>query len=619
MARALYRSHARWHPLETEVETEKVAPVVTHSARPRFIGPDGRWLFAWHHPARPDMRRGAAVVLCPPLGYDYICVYRTWRILAERLSALGFDAIRFDYDGTGDSAGDPEEPGRPEAWLRSIEDAITEARELAGSSMVALVGLRLGATLALQAAAARGGVDRLVLWSPFHSGRAYLHELKAFARLSRQDHVPENPEEPDIRAAGHVVTGQTAEALARWDLDALASSPAPRILIVDRDDLAVDSSIGDRLQTLGCQVTRIRPPGTVDMLAQSALAKVPEDALDAITDWLGDWRPQGTRPAACVEKAHAESPKVARGPGHHERALRFGPGDRLFGILTAPAGAASSAPAIVLLNTGCEYHVGPNRLYVPLAREWAARGHVVLRYDLGGIGDSAPPPGADENVVYPAHALDDVREAIALVRREAPGRQIIVAGLCSGGWLAFLAAREGLPVDAIVSVNPPLYLRDGSSGSRRLAEYDELGRYQRSMRDPGKWAKALRGRAAYGTFVRLAVAHLGREIAERVGVTFAGRPLEGLARDLEGIAGRGITSLFVFSRGDGGLDYFRLYARLALHRRIVRKRIRYSVVDGAGHTFRPAAAQRALRELLVEFVARVTRTSSELKTPNSKL
>ena len=47
--------------------------------------------------------------------------------------------------------------------------------------------------------------------------------------------------------------------------------------------------------------------------------------------------------------------------------------------------------------------MGPHRLYVPLARDWAARGHHVLRYDLGGIGDSAPPPGAADNIAYPAH------------------------------------------------------------------------------------------------------------------------------------------------------------------------------------------------------------------------
>ena len=163
------------------MQTETGALVATPAARPRFIGPDERYLFAWHHPARPEVRRDAAVLLCPPLGFDYICVYRTWRILAEQLASLGFDAIRFDYDGTGDSAGDLEEPGRPEAWLRSIERVIGEAQELTASGAVALLGLRLGATLALQAATARGGVDRLVLWSPFRSSRAYLRELKAFA------------------------------------------------------------------------------------------------------------------------------------------------------------------------------------------------------------------------------------------------------------------------------------------------------------------------------------------------------------------------------------------------------------------------------------------------------
>jgi alpha-beta hydrolase superfamily lysophospholipase len=589
------------------VQTETRTRHLTPAAQPRFIGLDERYLFAWHHPARPDVRRGAAVVLCPPLGFDYICVYRTWRILAERLAALGFDAIRFDYDGTGDSAGGPEDPDRPEAWVRSIERVMDEARELTASGAVALLGLRFGATLALHVAAARGGVDRLVLWSPFGSSRGFLRELKAFARLSREDHVPDATEGPDIHAAGYVVTRQTAEALARWNLDTLAVPPAHHVLLVDRDDVSVDAGLGDRLETLGSRVTRFRAAGTCDMLAQPALARVPEDALEAITDWLGDWRPPcargGAPPAPHSEEARATSSRVALGTGHDERAVRFGPGDRLFGIITAPACAAGAAPSIILLNSGCEYHVGPSRLYVPLAREWATRGHLVLRYDLGGVGDSAPPPGAAENDAFPAHALDDLREAIELVGKEAPGRPIIVVGLCSGAWLAFVAARERLPVAAIGCVNPALDLRDGSPANRRLVEHDEIRRYQRSLRDPIKWAKALRGRAAYGSFARIAGAHLSREIADRIWSLFGGHPLDGLARDLAGIAERGITSLFVFSRGDGSLDHFQLYASQALRRRKTRERIRRVVVDGAGHTFRPPAAQRALRELLNDFVS----------------
>src|SRR5258705_6760804 len=88
-------------------------------ARPGFIALDGRALFMWHHPPPSHLSRGAAIVLCPPLGYEYMSAYRTLRILADRLAAIGFDALRFDYDGTGNSAGDVEQPGRVDAWLQS--------------------------------------------------------------------------------------------------------------------------------------------------------------------------------------------------------------------------------------------------------------------------------------------------------------------------------------------------------------------------------------------------------------------------------------------------------------------------------------------------------------------
>ena len=148
-------------------------------------------------------------------------------------------------------------------------------------------------------------------------------------------------------------------------------------------------------------------------------------------------------------------------------------------------------------NTGIEYRVGSHRLYVPLARDLAARGHVVFRYDLGGIGDSAPPEGANENVAYPAHALDDLREAVGLVRDRAPGRKVFLVGLCSGAWHAFRAAREALQVDGIVSINPPLYLADRQSWTTRLsAQYQEGRNYRRKLRDSSSWLNALSGRSA---------------------------------------------------------------------------------------------------------------------------
>lgn len=567
-----------------------------------YVDDGDRYLFAWHHAPRPGKRRGAAVVLCAPLGSEYICVYRVWRVLAERLAENGFDVLRFDYEGTGESSGALEEPGRVEAWSGNIARISAEARKLARSADVALIGLRIGATLAFQAAAEMADVDRLVLWAPFRSGRAYVRELKAFSRLCWKDYIA--TEGPDILAAGYVLPGAVADAIERVNLDNIAVRPAARVLILDRDDRAFESAIGARFEALGSSVDRARPAGTAAMLEQPWMADVPHDALDAILSWLDGWKPTGRdagrRQARVAITRHA----VASRCGYKEQSVRFGPDDRLFGLVTVPDRVCDDAPALILLNTGLEYRVGPHRLYVPLARDLATRGHLVFRYDIGGIGDSLPPAKAEWNIPYPAHALDDVRAAIACVKRWAPQRRVIVAGLCSGAWHAFCAARDGLPIDAIVAVNAPLYLREGCSWAQRRAFEDREGRaYRRKLRDPASWRSALQGRSEYGRFAHFAAAYLKRKIADRLVGIFDGRRHDGLAAELNRIRARGVECLFVFSTGDAGLTYFEQHARPALRHKAIREHIKHMIVEGAGHSFSPPEAQQALQDILAAFIS----------------
>jgi alpha-beta hydrolase superfamily lysophospholipase len=584
--------------------TDPPAPE-TPMPRPHFIAHRGQHLFSWYHPARPSVRRGAAVVLCPALGGEYVRVYRVWRMLAGELADIGFDVVRFDYEGTGDSSGDCEEPDRVEAWLQNIERVAKEARDLSGSTEVALVGLRIGALLAAHGAAACGGVSRLVLWSPFRSGRAFVRELKALARLSGEDHIAKGEEGPDLIAAGYVLPGPIASSLERMNLDTLSTCPAREILLVDRDDRSADSWIAEHFETLGASVARCRPAGTSSMLNHAASLTTPRDALAAITSWFAGWQPDSAQRVRRAERT-AGTAESTHGSAYQERAVRFGPDGRLFGILSVPNGAGAGAPAIVLLNTGFEYHVGPHRAYVPLAREWSAKGHVILRYDLGGVGDSEAPRGAADNVAYPPHALDDAREAIAFVRKEAPNRPLIAAGLCSGAWHVFRAAREGLDVDAIVSVNAPLFLHDGVPSCRAWSESQQIETYRTALGDPARWAKAMWRPSSWTSFVQFAARYASQKARSLLGASFGGRLLDGLARDLNVISARGITTLFVFSRGESGLEYFQLHAGAALRLRRVRQHIRFVVVDGAGHTFTPPAAQQALRQLLIDFVLQQT-------------
>src|SRR5206468_1987528 len=126
----------------------------------------------------------------------------------------------------------------------------------------------------------------------------------------------------------------------------------------------------------------------------------------------------------------------------------------IYGVLSAPAAAPPSHRAILLLNAGAIHHIGPNRLYVTVARRWAAAGDRVLRLDITGIGENPPRPGEPDNVVYSPRALEDIHDAIVWLRRQPGVSDLRVVGLCSGAYHAIKSAAAGDPVSGIVSINP---------------------------------------------------------------------------------------------------------------------------------------------------------------------
>lgn len=146
---------------------------------PLFFGPRARGLFGWLHSPSSNAPHSWGVIFCNPLGYEYICAHRTMRAYADAAAAAGFASLRFDYDGTGDSAGSDEDPGRVDAWIRSIELAGEALRKIAGVENLVLVGVRAGALLAAEASRRLPGVKALALHAPVQSARAYLRELRA--------------------------------------------------------------------------------------------------------------------------------------------------------------------------------------------------------------------------------------------------------------------------------------------------------------------------------------------------------------------------------------------------------------------------------------------------------
>lgn len=108
--------------------------------------------------------------------------------------------------------------------------------------------------------------------------------------------------------------------------------------------------------------------------------------------------------------------------------VRFGPDDRLVGILSGGK-PASSAPILVLPNAGLVPRAGPFRLHVELAERLAAHGIRTFRFDTPGVGETARLKGCGEQKATIA-ALDHLAA-------HHGGERFVVGGVCSAadlGW-----------------------------------------------------------------------------------------------------------------------------------------------------------------------------------------
>lgn len=141
-----------------------------------FFGPPSSQLLGVYHPANSEKDRYQGIVMCYPFGQEYMRAHRAFRQLATMLAGKGYHVLRFDYRGTGDSAGELERVTASD-WLEDIGFAIQELKDMAGLHNVSLLGLRLGALLAGVCAADRSDLSNLALWDPVIHGRSYIAEL----------------------------------------------------------------------------------------------------------------------------------------------------------------------------------------------------------------------------------------------------------------------------------------------------------------------------------------------------------------------------------------------------------------------------------------------------------
>jgi pimeloyl-ACP methyl ester carboxylesterase len=583
------------------------APAPAPAGRPEacFFRTDGRARFGWVH--QPAVASGTALVIVPPFGYEAICSYRSLRHLAEAATRAGLLAVRFDLDGTGDSAGDDLEPKRLEAWLASIDDACELARHQ-GAERIVLAGVRLGAALAAHAAMRREDVIGLVAIAATPTGKAFVREARALQmQLGLAPPPPgvATPPEDVHELVGFALAAETRTQLAQTDLADPARAqrrPAPAVLLVDRDDLPGNDKWAAALRGLGAEVEQVRLPGYVEMMLDPHRAQVPAKIVEAAVAFAAaqPHTPGAPPPRELVVSAHAEI--EVEGTSVTEELVK------LDDDLVAVASRLRTPPrrALILINSGSIHRIGPNRLYVMLARRLAARGDLVVRVDLGGIGDSRARRGSDENTVYADHAITDVGAVVAWARRQGV-HHVAVAGLCSGAYHALKAAVAGQPIDTVVAINPlTFFWKPGMPLD--LAAFRvtaDAARYQKSVRNTESWKKLLRGDVDVGRVARVvaervrAIAeHRGRELARRLRV-----PLhDDLGSELYALGRRGVAIRFIFASDDPGRAMLVEQGGSAVPRLEAQGKLSIDIIAGPDHTFTPRWSHPLLLDAIVRAV-----------------
>ena len=253
---------------------------------PMFFGTGPHRLFGMYAPAHAGRAQRRAVVLCPAWGDEYLSAHRAMRQLAHQLAGVGVDVLRFDYYGTGDSAGELHEATLA-GWQDDIERAIGELRDTAGAERVGVIGLRLGASLAASLVARKPGIaDSLGLWDPVCSGEAYLRELERIASQGAGAPAPEHrAAEGTLEIDGFALTPALAGEIEAIDLRALVPKLAvPARIVVSGSEVACRDLRA--MFAEGAEVECIPSPPIWLNDANFRPGAVPVDVLRRITAWF---------------------------------------------------------------------------------------------------------------------------------------------------------------------------------------------------------------------------------------------------------------------------------------------------------------------------------------------
>jgi len=268
--------------------------------------------------------------------------------------------------------------------------------------------------------------------------------------------------------------------------------------------------------------------------------------------------------------------------------LLLGSSRSLVGVLTEPQRESSEKgkngkPAFILLNSGLIHRIGPNRLYVRIARNLAEKGHTVLRFDHSGIGDSLT---RTDNVPYAERYRLEAREVMDWVAEHKGVDRFCLLGLCSGAMTSFDVASLDSRVIGVALINPR-----GLGGNTELMGSMENRWRMKEMANKfftvkGLW-RGLTGDAPYARVARVARDRLkGALKKEDLPNAFSE-----VAVNMKKLTSQKVNLLWISSDEDASREYFKLITAGQYKSLRTDEHVNYVLICRSNHTLDKLEAQ----------------------------
>ncbi|MFO1115606.1 MAG: alpha/beta fold hydrolase [Beijerinckiaceae bacterium] len=558
--------------------------------------------FGYLHPAGGDV----GIVVCAPWAYEALCAHRALAEFAESLAANGYPTLRFDYPGAGNSRGDLAARS-VEDWVASVSSAVETLRRHSNARRIVLAGLGFGCLVALAAAKAGLDVAGLLLLAPPQSGRRHQRETQAFAAMvATPGDGSDSVEQGAVSIAGFVLPAAFLAQARSLDATQFSLTPTSFAIVAampDRDSQPVVDALGAK----GALVEQTSFDGYAELLASPIVVAPPRAAFARVVDALTRLCPSRGPVAAPIRQWPAAS--LVDGE-IVEEALRFGEGGRLFGVICRPRHSREGVPAVVLIGSGRNVHTGWRRIGVDMARSLARKGIASLRFDLGGIGESAERPGQPAQILYSDWPQLDVTDAIDLMAARNFGA-VTLAGICSGAYVALQSAIADARVKGLAPVNlfRVVWNPDDSFEEELRFGNRHMGKAVGSMFTRARLAKVLTGEFDVRPGLRRICSRIGHSMSVTAMRTMGAVGPRGwlyaeAMRRFEILKARNVATTFAFSEGDAGIADLESYFGRDARELVAFPNVRVSKIYNCDHNFTPPHAGEWLVAQVEDVVSR---------------